>query len=805
MQSSDFRGGVTTAKRVAPGERAVMQQIDGYLTRERTMKDAGGITKVSANALTLPSVGQSPILFGLDGNTWVVTTDSTGKLRWIKADLSAQSWSAADADLAASMPSTSRMARAGKQVLVPTTGGIKRFQPGITSLRTLPLGIMDASDMAWSVSYTAPPTSYTDTAITGCEKICANQDNTTTDAWRSLWDSHGLKWIVGSNPTPVEGSGCVKFQVGEGAQLNKTLFNLLMAASHDATSDTVLTFWLYIDTDPNDEISHLSIGLYNNATDPAWGDGSLAPDMSYPLPSGLAHGKWHAVTVDISSDITGMTTIQQVCIRVESTFSNPGANLVFAIDDVRIQTAEHHNTWPSSAARYFYYPCYAIEPGDMNDRWIISNPALPVSTGDEVPQDGTVEVEVDSGSAKSDYEATHVLLYRRAENATYAELVARLPISSDDETLSFTDHGPVTVEFDERLYLHQYLLLTHDPPPTARHLLYADDRVYAACLTWDAVNSKWTRPRDMVASTRFKPWAFPSEITELSEYGDGREWFEVGRDGSEITGFGTHRGSKLIFLDNEFYQLLGESIATWDLRRVDSVGAVSERLITDCVSVTIWRAADGFCSWSGGLAENISRGKLDESLIALKDGSGDWLAHDSAYWDGRYVAYCLYDSVPSLLIYDIDDRSWVVHSVPALAGLVADRANRKLYGVNTAGWLVELFSGAQVWTNDGEYVDRELTAWTREWGVGTEVRVCGVVIDLEAQADETIDVTLQTKGQLAESQTVEVSLDTDRTRYVVNFSATGNAASVKIEYTGQTPPEIMGIRLIGPSGPEVTA
>lgn len=127
----NFAPGITLLPRVDPSAQLPqMSKIDGWLADNGALTDSGGITSKSASAITPASPGQSPGAFAVDDNVWLITTQSNGKLRRIKPNLDAQDWVASDPNFAASMESDSRMVRCGKDILIPTTDGIKRLQPG---------------------------------------------------------------------------------------------------------------------------------------------------------------------------------------------------------------------------------------------------------------------------------------------------------------------------------------------------------------------------------------------------------------------------------------------------------------------------------------------------------------------------------------------------------------------------------------------------------------------------------------------------------------------------------------------------
>ena len=165
--------------------------------------------------------------------------------------------------------------------------------------------------------------------------------------------------------------------------------------------------------------------------------------------------------------------------------------------------------------------------------WVVSNPCQESNPYVIAPGD-TVTVTGDDYTVTDDCDVTHLVFYRRQGGNTDGEYIgmAILP------TVALSDTGG-TGDYDDGLYLSQYLELDHDTGSSAKYLLFADQRVYAACLSYDAVTAQdWLRKTAIQISTRKKPWYFPTTVDENSDPDSGTELDDYAVTGSEFRGWG---------------------------------------------------------------------------------------------------------------------------------------------------------------------------------------------------------------------------------------------------------------------------
>jgi len=342
--------------------------------------------------------------------------------------------------------------------------------------------------------------------------------------------------------------------------------------------------------------------------------------------------------------------------------------------------------------------------------------------------------------------------------------------------------------------------IRNDYASSSRFVTAADGRVYAGCLDWDGepttgyLDGQWQRQTYLAVSSYGKPWAYPTTTDADSPVTDGTELAVPLAKGSEIRGILSRNDDKYIFMDNEFFLLRGDNPATgWQFARLDSVNCVSNRTIADCRKMIVWHDGNHFNGYGGGVAEPISRFAIDSTLI-------DWTApHNALYYDSRYILYCKYGGVGALIIYDIDTGSWRIRRSTGLdlVGICTDGEN--VYGVTTAGDAVNLFGSDAADYGATSTVRQVWTEYLIISGSDQEVEVQDAIFEVvtEESGGVDLDLTFDTHSRRV-SSTVTRTLNVvpTETRYTVGLNLTCEAISVKVEYEGETPPEIHMVGVI---------
>jgi len=419
---------------------------------------------------------------------------------------------------------------------------------------------------------------------------------------------------------------------------------------------------------------------------------------------------------------------------------------------------------------------------------------IPVGVGDNV------NVTMTSPPTTNVGRLSKVFLYRRPSELSQSVYLGQTAIvGASPDTVEFDDDGGIGTP-DPEVYVTEYLEEDHDAAPAARFVQPWEKRIILAGLEWDVGTERFTRPLALAISTLDRVWYFPGSYDADSPDDVGTELDGYAVTGKEITGIAVWQGQPFIFLDSEFFVLRGDSIRTgFYLARLDSVGCASQRLIADCVHRLVWLGSDGeFYSYRGGPAEPIGWPAVDGNLVDLTK------AHDALYWDGRYIAYCDYDGAPSLLIYDVQLESWLVHHCPELAGICLDVSENKVYGITAQGYGIEVFAGAFDIGVDGEEVERAYAAQT-QFMIATqpEVEAAFDRICLEAESGEDspgvdVEVFAGALGRVnAESDVVAVAVHNESNAYGHNIDLRGHAVRVAALYTGEHPPTIHSLWLRG--------
>jgi len=339
----------------------------------------------------------------------------------------------------------------------------------------------------------------------------------------------------------------------------------------------------------------------------------------------------------------------------------------------------------------------------------------------------------------------------------------------------------------------QLMETNHDYAQSARYAMTADGRVCAFCRKYNNTDSVWDRPLDGGMSNYGDYCSFP---TSSDEDTDGQDLGEYAPDGVTVKGLLATNDIKFVFLDNQFFELVGRDAGQgWRFLRRDAIGCTSGKTIADCRSQIIWHGPDHFYRYAGGIAEPISKGLIDSSLI-------DWdEAHGFVYSKDRYVGFCNYADPDAStnwcrMVYDLTTDSWMrTHSTAyQLAGICTDAPTGTVYGITHDGDVINVFGGT---TNYGDD-EAVYTVETRFIRIAppNEVRHVSYGV-LEAITEEdSIELTVTFGGQGLVDETkdaIALVVTSGQTKYSKPELATniiGDAVKATVSYTGATPPEI---------------
>ena len=346
------------------------------------------------------------------------------------------------------------------------------------------------------------------------------------------------------------------------------------------------------------------------------------------------------------------------------------------------------------------------------------------------------------------------------------------------------------------------LELDNDFASAARYVALSQGRVWGACLDYNSGSGKWDRPTAIEVSSEGKPWAFPTTVDDTSPITDGSELEGYAQTGSEVRGLLARGENILVFLDNEFFTVRGDTPlgSGYQFTRADSIGCVSARTIADCRSVVIWHSGAHFYGYGGGLAKPISQYRLDSSGI-------DWSKpHNAVCWREKYLLFCWYQNAPSIITFDLLTEGWRVRASDAydLAGICTSGDNDKVYGMTRqTGEVADLFGGETDYGAEGG-TQREIQ--TQYWQVGSPGEdVLVEAVEMEAELDPvaesdagaTLTVAVRGQGRVSRTVTRSVTINTDKTFYEVGLGGMkADAVKVEITYVGTRPPVIhyLGLR-----------
>ena len=801
-----FAGGIATYPRVNPEQSpSVFETLDGYTVESGSLKPFGGSSlrqsALVANTIAMGATPRSPYCTRVGTSTVVFAVDANDVIRFIKPETHTPGtpalWSAARADLTADLRPGSRMIRAGDQLILPCTDGLKRLElPWIiaapTTARVFDLCI-PAPPAAPSASGAYPPQTYVE---------LMSMESTETISFNYVEDDGGIspEYMRAYRVTGGAYKGSSYTRLAKQADFNHEtcddvwMFRRTFSAPLDLTAGKQMVLGLrLLENYAVPETDHLEIVFYSDTA-------YATPVLTVPFPLFTELGAWKQVTIPIA-DASALGAVQGMAVRVVGEFSILQWN--FDFDDIVMHMTEDGSStyWPDDDTTADYCYCYAgpERRTGTNPRWVISNPS-PTLEAVSVTPGCSLAVGLNAGTVRNTCDVSHLFLYRRLASETDFSYVASLPLAgvANGAAVSFTDNGGV-LEGDDELLLPAYLEADHDPAATAgyEHVIWIDQRLYAAGPSY-ALSA-------VEASQRSKPWYWDTFTDGTNIDAGGRlEGYTV--TGSRVNGLAQWRSRKVVQLDTEMFMLDGDMSDLWAWVYLDSVGTDSARSQADCRDQSISHAVDNWYAWGGGAPKPISQHKLSASSLDLAK------PHDAVHWSDRYVMYGTYAGAPSLLIYELALDSWVRHSCPEMAGICCDRATGKLYGLtwdSTAdqAWIVELNSGTKDWapTEEGyAYVDRTYTIRSLVWNMFAPLRAVDIgrlVMDIDAAHEGTLAVKVYSYGPKAENKSYSVTLDPLVQMYDADTHLLGVATRIEITYTGDYPPTFHYIGLDTPGVP----
>lgn len=343
------------------------------------------------------------------------------------------------------------------------------------------------------------------------------------------------------------------------------------------------------------------------------------------------------------------------------------------------------------------------------------------------------------------------------------------------------------------LYVGNYELpfvmeTSNDPGFSARHVTYADNRLYCGNLEYaldnDGVTSDWQRKTTMQISTYNKTYAFPTTTDSDSPPSYGSELEGFTKLTSDIRHMDNIGATKYAFGDQEIYSIIGNNSSDgWYATQRDTIGCVSSRLTVCRREGIIWYDGNYFYMMTTDGVQNISSMRLKKNGIDLTKSYG------ACGCNSKYYCYCYYDGAWSLLEYDLYLNAWFVHVSTAYQLKSICASYDDAYGVcdgDTANDIVVKITGNAV-----DIGDRTIATSYIACGDPTiDTQLSQVVIDANVTANCTAYITVDYIGAKNASVTREIAMVTDETRYHVNVNALASAAKVTVTFTDANCPKI---------------
>jgi len=453
---------------------------------------------------------------------------------------------------------------------------------------------------------------------------------------------------------------------------------------------------------------------------------------------------------------------------------------------------------PPPKVRYCYCLAGRDVLGELDYAFMVSNPSDPSELATADPwHTYTVEIALPDDGAHTpvseygDY-VTHALVYRQRYDGTtdtYGiwEFVQAVPLASE---MSYHDEGEDADAIVEGVTVPYELEVANDFASSARYVARSQGRVWAAGLDWDEEEGRWRRPTAIMVSSEGKPWAFPTTVEEgTSLVTDGTELDGYAQTGSEVRGLLARNDLVLVFLDNEFFVVRGNTPlgSGYQFVRADAVGCISARTLADARAMVIWHSGAHFYAYAGGLAQPVSRGRIDASKIAWDQ------PHNAVFWQEKYLFFCHFDGAPTVITYDLATGGWRTRSSAAydFAGICTSGDGDAVYGVTREGRCVSLYGGSE----DAGAAAPVREVHTQYWPVsapGRDVQVARACLEVvtDSANGETLSLTLRAQGRSCGAAERTLVVTKHRTYYEVPVNLHADAIKLELSYTGTNPPVI---------------
>jgi hypothetical protein len=850
---SNYRGGLTTRKRVSAQDRSVLEVCSGWKTADGSLKLDDLVSKVTTGA-ALPGTTPQQVPFAhSDGTTTkIIARNSAEAIREHASGVWGSSQGTVDI-LPESIPAKLR-----QQVVFPTGGANAKlmvYEPDSPSTKIRPLSLKGPTDYYPD----APALGWEDQGDNDPEQIF---DITDANPWTGTAAAYTTSSIVNEPPAAY-----VNLLVASTATASAQAFTKSLGAGIDlapgATSRRFMVIDMKLDVEFHDYATSwgpTAENLFSNDLDltPSGYTLSLysdtactAPNLirSFDIPTctrgvitrlvfhlpeltdvvrGVSIGTASYFTAPTTSDtITlysiygGMTELEnrgnKLCHSIRYTLDvfdevltdldNTPINVLGVRQNViPLQTYSMDSAeWsPRADVEYCYCFCAKNLLGDAFFENMVSNPSEESITTELNPwQRPTVTIfapyialTIAEAIAEYGNYLTHVLYYRRTYNSTTDvwsnwEFVTSDPIGTIAVN---TDTGTNDTPTINGASVPEILEITNGYASSARHAIFCDDRVYAGCLDWSNSLGKWQRPTAIEVSSEGKHWAFPTTTDSESLPTDGGELAVPVETGSEIRGMLKRNQDKFVFLDNEMFLLQGDSPVTgYRFWRIGGVGAKANTM-AECRGFLVWHDGKHFQAYAGGTdIQAISEFEIDSTLI-------DWTQpYGACYCDNRYLFFCTHNSEHALIIYDLPSGgmpgSWRIRYSDALdiVGICTD--GQDVYGVTPTGNVVNLFGGPADYGAQSP-VREVFTQYIALAPTEYDTHIKQFVMDAVAASACTVNVTLRTHSKANGFQSIEIPITATRTRYEKGVNLECNAVKIEVTYAGTVDLQILSMGVV---------
>ena len=393
---------------------------------------------------------------------------------------------------------------------------------------------------------------------------------------------------------------------------------------------------------------------------------------------------------------------------------------------------------------------------------------------------------------------THVLIYRQIYDGDtqvwgtetfigLAAIAASVPFSdiANDATLFTLEGRDIPEELE----------VGNDYPSwsSARYGCKWKGRVAAACLNWDEEKQVWQAPTMVGLSGYLKPWTWHTGAgDDYPNLEDGGLLYDFAVTGGEIRGMLPRDNDLLVFFDNEWFPVQGDSPALgYRIQRGGPVGLKSAKALANCGGIAIGHDGHHFVVYEQGPARYISEFAIDSTLI-------DWdKAHGAVYCGGEYVFFCEHDGDWCVMRHDLDRGGWRIRYSDALelVGIATD--GQEVYGITPDGDAVNLQGST---TNDygAAATVREIFTQYIALDAVRDHRITQGVIEAVTTEEAGVSFALEytTQGQSGDTTTLDLDITPGQTRYHVDLDLMGSAVKIKATYSGETPPQILWLGVI---------